>query len=98
RCRSPSFPTRRSSDLWHDAYLLLQRGFSYRPELWRAGTALLLENPFWGLGFQDFKLAVPGLKTLYNHPHNLFLDIGIRLGLVGLDRKSTRLNSSHVKI
>lgn len=70
--------------IWHDAYLLLQRGFSYRPELWRAGTALLLENPFWGLGFQDFKLAVPGLKTLYNHPHNLFLDIGIRLGLVGL--------------
>jgi len=70
--------------IWLDAYLLLQRGLSYRPELWRAGVALLMESPFWGLGFHDFKLAVPGLKTLYNHPHNLFIDTGIRLGLIGL--------------
>lgn len=70
--------------IWYDAYLLLQRGLSYRPELWRAGANLVMGNPLLGLGFHDFHLAVPGLKRLFKHPHNLFLDTSIRLGLIGL--------------
>ena len=68
----------------YDVNLLLQRGASYRPALWQGGLQLLVENPLLGLGFHEFNLAVPGLKRLFKHPHNLFLDTGVRLGVIGL--------------
>lgn len=68
----------------HDPNLFLQRGVSYRPDLWQGGIRLLVENPLFGLGFNDFHLAVPGLMQLFKHPHNLFLDTGVRLGVLGL--------------
>lgn len=68
----------------YDPNLFLQRGVSYRPALWQGGIQLLLEYPLFGLGFHDFNLAVPGLVRLFKHPHNLFLDTGIRLGMFGL--------------
>lgn len=68
----------------YDVSLLLQRGVSYRPALWQGGLQLLVENPLLGLGFHEFNLAVPGLKRLFKHPHNLFLDTGVRLGVIGL--------------
>ncbi|WP_137887125.1 O-antigen ligase [Pseudomonas sp. 2FE] len=64
--------------------LLLNRGFSYRPELWQGGFALLLENWGHGLGFQDFWIEISSLKISSRHPHNMFLDIGIRFGVIGL--------------
>lgn len=68
----------------YDPNLFLQRGVSYRPALWQGGIQLLVEYPLFGLGFHDFNLAVPGLVRLFKHPHNLFLDTGIRLGVFGL--------------
>lgn len=68
----------------YDVQLLLQRGFSYRPALWAGGLQLMAENTWLGLGFHEFKLAVPGHQNQYKHPHNLFIDTGVRIGVVGL--------------
>ncbi|WP_256658035.1 O-antigen ligase [Pseudomonas sp. D(2018)] len=64
--------------------LILNRGFSYRPELWMGGLSLLLDNWVHGLGFQEYWIQIAALKTSARHPHNLFLDIGIRFGVLGL--------------
>lgn len=68
----------------YDANLLLQRGTSYRLELWHAGLQLWSEKPLLGLGFHEFHLSVAGLEVLFKHPHNLFLDTAVRLGLIGV--------------
>jgi O-antigen ligase len=67
-----------------NAEFLLQRGASYRPQLWQAGIDLIRQNPFMGLGFEAYSIKLPELAHSFKHPHNLFLDIGVRLGLVGL--------------
>lgn len=67
-----------------NADFLLQRGASYRPQLWQGGIDLILQRPVMGLGFDTYFIAVPELAHSFKHPHNLFLDIGVRLGLVGL--------------
>lgn len=64
--------------------ILLQRGLAYRPLLWQNGLALMLENSLLGIGFHDLELVVPGTELVFRHPHNLFLDTGVRLGMVGL--------------
>ncbi len=67
-----------------NAEFLLQRGVSYRPQLWQGGIDLIRQNPFMGLGFDAYSINIPALAHSFKHPHNLFLDIGVRLGLVGL--------------
>lgn len=64
--------------------LFLQRGVSLRPALWSGGVELIQQNWLWGVGFEDYALSVPNGTILYRHPHNLFLDIGVRLGVPGL--------------
>ncbi|MGE6527597.1 O-antigen ligase family protein [Pseudomonas sp. NPDC077382] len=64
--------------------ILLQRGFSYRPTLWRGGLRLIQENWLTGLGFHEFKILVPAIDGAFKHPHNLFLNVGVRLGVPGL--------------
>ena len=64
--------------------LLLQRGLSYRPTLWAGGLQLFSENWLFGLGFNSYEIAVPAINETFKHPHNLFLDIAVRLGLPGL--------------
>ncbi|WP_433861131.1 O-antigen ligase family protein [Pseudomonas thivervalensis] len=64
--------------------VFLQRGVSYRPELWSAGTRLMLEHWAMGLGFHDYLIPIPEIGQSFKHPHNLFLDIGVRLGVPGL--------------
>lgn len=63
---------------------LLNRGFSYRPELWVEGFNLLLEHWEYGVGFKDYWVEAASLKFSSRHPHNMFLDIGIRFGVAGL--------------
>lgn len=63
---------------------LLSRGLSYRPELWVEGFNLLLEYWKYGLGFKDYWIEAASLQFNSRHPHNMFLDIGIRFGVVGL--------------
>ncbi|MBU1285726.1 MAG: O-antigen ligase family protein [Gammaproteobacteria bacterium] len=67
-----------------NADFLLQRGASYRPQLWRGGIDLIRQNPIMGLGFDTYHIKIPELASSFKHPHNLFLDIGVRLGLIGL--------------
>jgi O-antigen ligase len=64
----------------------LQRGLSYRPELLREGFGLLLEgNLLVGLGLGSaFKLQLASVAAPFDHPHNIFLAIALRFGLVGL--------------
>src|SRR5690606_40445425 len=91
---SPSFPTRRSSDLVEQclaivalAVHLLDPGFPHRR---RAGICELLSL----LGRDDHLLQPRLLKDL----RRLRLFNLVSRDLEGVDRKSTRLNSSHVKI
>lgn len=64
--------------------ILLQRGVSFRPELWRGGVQLMLDHWAMGLGFHGYLIPVPEIGQAFKHPHNLFLDTGVRLGVPGL--------------
>lgn len=64
--------------------LFLQRGLSYRPVLFMGGLHLLEQNLWLGLGFNSYEIAVPATGDFYKHPHNLYLNLAIRLGLPGL--------------
>lgn len=64
--------------------ILLQRGVSYRPELWRGGVQLILEHWTLGVGFNQYLIQLADIAVPYKHPHNLFLDVGVRLGIPGL--------------
>lgn len=89
---------RRSSLLWAGAVclalpilamlwpeLLLQRGLSYRPELFAQALAKVAEHPWLGIGFSSpYQLPVQSLGVSYEHAHNLYLHIAVLLGLVGL--------------
>lgn len=66
-----------------DPGLLLQRGVSYRPYLWSGGIQLIEQHWATGLGFHEYLITVP-VAGSFKHPHNLFLDTGVRLGLPGL--------------
>ncbi|WP_256217924.1 O-antigen ligase family protein [Pseudomonas sp. EGD-AK9] len=70
--------------LWLKPTFLLSRGLSYRPELWWEGFNLLLSNWEHGLGFKEYWVQAATLKFSSRHPHNMFLDVGIRFGLLGL--------------
>ncbi|WP_457788752.1 O-antigen ligase family protein [Pseudomonas sp. PL-6] len=70
--------------LWLKPSFLLNRGLSYRPELWWEGFNLLLSNWEHGLGFKEYWVQAATLKFSSRHPHNMFLDVGIRFGLLGL--------------
>lgn len=64
--------------------LLSKRGFSYRPEIWQGGLALLLENWLHGVGFKEYWIEIISKPAPFNHAHNMLLDIGIRFGVPGL--------------
>lgn len=64
--------------------LLMQRGLSHRPELLLKGLVVFADNWQLGLGFNEYWIAVEAEGRLYKHPHNIYLDSGIRWGVVGL--------------
>ncbi len=64
--------------------ILMQRGLSYRPELLAGGLRQLSENWIMGLGFNPYEILVPSIGLSFKHPHNMYLDLAIRLGLPGL--------------
>ncbi|WP_347903574.1 O-antigen ligase family protein [Pseudomonas purpurea] len=66
-----------------DPEILLQRGVSYRPELWHGGVQLIRDHWMTGVGFDTYLIQLSDGST-YKHPHNLFLDTGVRLGVPGL--------------
>lgn len=64
--------------------VLMQRGLSYRPELLAGGLHHLLENWTLGFGFNTYEILVPSIGQVFKHPHNMYLDLAIRLGVPGL--------------
>jgi putative inorganic carbon (HCO3(-)) transporter len=71
----------------------LQQGSTFfRLELWRSSLALIREHPWFGVGPGNFQAAyrtryvLPSAWQEFNleHPHNVYLDHWIRLGLLGL--------------
>lgn len=67
-------------------------GWDGRLELWRRAHYALQDFPLTGVGPGNFAVAVPALYPFFHfaadsvppHAHNLFLQIGLDLGVVGL--------------
>ena len=64
----------------------------FRINLWRAAVNMIAENPWLGVGLDNFLYAYRGRYILdaawqepnLNHPHNIILDFATRIGLIGL--------------
>ena len=64
----------------------------FRVNLWRSSLEIIREQPIFGVGLDNFLYAYRGRyirdaawqEPDLNHPHNLFLDLGTRLGFFGL--------------
>ncbi len=64
----------------------------FRLNLWHASLEMIRENPFFGVGLDNFLYAYRGRYILdaawqepnLNHPHNIILDFATRLGILGL--------------
>lgn len=62
---------------------LLARGLSMRPQIFEHAWALFMQHPVKGLGMGSaFHFEVAG--EVFTHAHNLFSQLAIELGLVGL--------------
>ncbi len=62
---------------------LLERGVSYRPEIFKGALAKIAEHPWLGVGKgTDYSLVAAG--RVWPHSHNLFTHIGIELGVGAL--------------
>lgn len=60
---------------------------AHRIEIWRLAGELVLEHPLLGIGMEGARHALTvreGLREGALHPHNLFLQIWLELGLVGV--------------
>ncbi len=63
-----------------------------RLSLWQASLNMFIENPFFGVGLDNFLYEYRGRYILdsgweepdLSHPHNIFLDFATRLGIMGL--------------
>jgi putative inorganic carbon (HCO3(-)) transporter len=61
-------------------------------ELWRSSLALIRDHPWFGVGPGNFldayrtRYVLPSAWEEFNmeHPHNVYLDLWTRLGLLGL--------------
>ncbi|MFL7962758.1 O-antigen ligase family protein [Pseudomonas kielensis] len=63
--------------------LVMERGASYRPEIFMASLHMIAEHPWGGLGVAaDYRVTSHGLT--FDHAHNLFSHVAIQLGLPGL--------------
>jgi O-antigen ligase len=64
---------------WMDA----RAGTSYRMEIYRAAPSLVVERPLLGHGWDSWNRTFA--PTIFNrHPHNIFLEVGVELGFVGM--------------
>lgn len=65
--------------------LLLQRGVSYRPQLWNDALGQALQQLWFGYGYDSrFTFHAKGLFGSMSDPHNVELAVLLELGLVGL--------------
>jgi O-antigen ligase len=65
--------------------LLLQRGLSFRPQLWSEAISQAGDHLWIGHGYNSkFIFAVEGLNRTLSDPHNVELAVLLELGLAGL--------------
>ena len=63
----------------------MERGVSYRPEIFVESVSMMLQRPWLGLGIgSDYRVVTVNYPTGFDHSHNLLTHVGIELGLVGL--------------
>lgn len=62
---------------------LLERGLSYRPQIFRQALAFIQARPWAGLGLGSDYQVVAG-NQLLTHSHNIFTNVAIEIGLPGL--------------
>ncbi|HGM5582068.1 TPA: O-antigen ligase family protein [Pseudomonas putida] len=63
--------------------LIMERGVSYRPEIFRVAIGLISEHPWTGLGLGGtYRIETPGY--IFDHTHNMFTHVAVELGLPGL--------------
>lgn len=64
--------------------LLLDRGLSYRPEIWKLAIGLIEQHPWIGHGYNS-PIAIPiaSLGMTFSEPHNFALGVLHNVGLVG---------------
>ncbi|WP_225839535.1 O-antigen ligase family protein [Pseudomonas sp. MM211] len=65
--------------------ILLQRGMSYRPELWGDAVRQAAQHLWLGAGYESkFIFDIPGIGYPLHDPHNVELAVLLELGLIGL--------------
>jgi O-antigen ligase len=75
--------------------LLYKQSVSLRGEYWQAGINMGLANPAFGVGLDSYgtfyrsfrresATVIPGVDTVTDAAHNIFLDIFANLGIIGL--------------
>ncbi|WP_194789758.1 O-antigen ligase family protein [Pseudomonas sp. UFMG81] len=63
--------------------LIMQRGSSYRPEIFQAAMQMIGEHPWTGLGLGAF-YRVQAAGMVFDHTHNMFTHVAMELGLPGM--------------
>lgn len=65
--------------------IILQRGTSFRPELWSDAWRQAGEHLWLGAGYNSkFEFHIQGMRYLLHDPHNVELAVLLELGLIGL--------------
>lgn len=68
-----------------DPQLLLQRGVSFRPQLWGEALSQALDALWLGHGYDSrFVFVIPGHHGPLSDPHNVALAVLLELGVLGL--------------
>ena len=63
----------------------MERGVSYRPEIFAESVSMMLQRPWLGLGIgSNYRVVTANYPAGFDHSHNLLTHVGIELGLVGL--------------
>lgn len=65
--------------------LLIQRGLSYRPEIWSITLEKIAHNPIFGSGLgSDIAIYIEELQITFTDTHNIHLGLTYQLGIFGL--------------
>ncbi|MDT4844629.1 hypothetical protein FQZ97_785950 [compost metagenome] len=63
----------------------LQRGLSYRPQLWESALSQVSGHLWLGHGYgSEFRFTIPDFRYAWSDPHNVELAVLLELGLIGL--------------
>lgn len=63
----------------------MQRGVSYRPEIFAESLRMIQQHPWLGLGIgSDYRVVTANYPAGFDHSHNLLTHVAIEFGVVGL--------------